>query len=105
MAQKLIIYALLDPKTGKTVFKGNASDCAAFCGVSRDTIYSVTTKARYKGRTYKGYKVQVAGGHPEKNVVVRHEMAVAAKKWDEFCEPIRAEFGIPVYRTEKEGQS
>ena len=94
-------FELYDIETGELVFAGTDAECSAFAGAS---ISSAISKAYRNTRnaTYHNYRIvdvtppELAGDKPLVNGT-----AEAIRKWDEFCEPIRAEFGIPVYRPGK----
>lgn len=95
-------FELYDQDTGELVFAGTDAECSEFAGAS---LTSAISKAYRNTRnaTYHNYRIvdvtppELAGDKPLVNGT-----AEAIRKWDEFCEPIRAEFGIPVYRAGKE---
>lgn len=88
------IFRVYDRETGELVAEGTSNDCGEQLGLRRETI-----RAAYDGTvggTYKGYRI-------EKVVINTDEYnKTAIMNWDAFCEPLRKEFGIPVYRPKKE---
>ena len=93
------VYELYNPVTDEMVFRGTASECIEFCDGSIGGFYGCVGNGN---GPYHGYRVEEIPASNEKDVFGCKEMAKAARKWDEFCEPIRIEFGIPVYRPGKE---
>lgn len=92
------LYALYSLITDKKVFVGTASECARFCGGSTSGFHNYTSS---RSGTFKGYRVEVVQEAQEKGSF-DSEMRAAAKKWDEFCQPIREKYGIPVYKAKSE---
>ena len=76
---------------GDLVVSGTAKQCAEALGITSD----VFRKHGYKGR-YKSYRIVDVPEEGEKYKQWDHDKL--AKRWDDFCEPIRKAYGIPVYR-------
>ncbi len=85
--------------TGDLLFEGTAKECAVHFNACESSIRS----AALEGCSLKcKYKVVDASELTGKDVDNYPGFANAAKKWDEFCEPIRKKYNIPVYKAKPE---
>lgn len=93
-------YKVYSNITDEFLFEGTAEECAEFCGLSLSWFKEVANDIGVccRGR----YRVKEVYGEAEEKLPQKNDsMKAAAKAWDEFCEPIRKKFGIPVYRPGK----
>lgn len=93
-------YKIFKTTTGELLKFGTARECAEFIGIGERWFSDAVGRGLELGRGR--YRVEVIKGM---STQVRHESeatmeAIAA--WDAFTEPIRREFGIPVYRAKAE---
>jgi hypothetical protein len=91
-------YKVIDPE-GKTVFYGLMREIGEHFDTRADNILKAIKKS--KNGTYRGFRIVLQEAAPEK-VETSFEFVSEAKAWDEFCEPIRQKYGIPVYRPKAE---
>ena len=78
-------------RNGVLIAEGNAYQCAEALGIGVKSFRNVFSRKHY-GK----YRIE---GTPEKEEKQITKTDVKAMKaWDEFCEPIRKEFGIKVKR-------
>lgn len=92
-------YRVINNITDKVMFEGTSKELSEITGASTSRI----CEAAKEGRTIcRGkYRLEDISEDTEKeNFDVG--LKSAAQKWDEFCEPIRKKYGIPVYRPGKE---
>lgn len=81
--------------TDDLLFKGTARECAEQFNVSVDAIRRA---ANYGSLIQCKYKVAESYESSDNDDGSCNELSRAAKKWDDFCEPIRKKYGIPVYK-------
>ena len=75
--------------TEEILLEGSSGECAKFLGVSIKGFYSAVQKSA-EG-TYSKALVEVSPQLTERDYD-------AIRKWDEFTEPLREKYGVPVYR-------
>lgn len=81
-------YKVFD-QSHKLIVSGTAQECGEILGLSGKTIVAYARACR-SGEPCK-YKV-ITSEPP----VLSGSDAAAIKAWDDFCEPIRKKYGIPV---------
>ena len=81
------------------VFTGTAPECVEFCGGTTSGFHNAIKYNR--NCFYCGYRIEVAEEVGDK-AATDSCLVATAKRWDEFCKPIREKYGIPVYRPGKE---
>ena len=88
-------YEVHDILTGELLVKGTAAQCAAELGVIPDTVRAI---ARGKHNSTKWIVEDLGKDGPDKVFDGNTSLKRAAEEWEQFCRPIRREFGIPVYK-------
>ena len=91
-------YRVIDNITGKKIFEGNSRQICEITGISQSRICEAARDGRPVAR---GRYLIIDISEDVGKVNVSSEFLSAARKWDEFCEPIRKKYGIPVYKPEK----
>jgi hypothetical protein len=86
------VYEVYDAVTGEFLDMGTAAELEERIGIDQVTIRAVGRGAQNCPR----YKINQFGVDGQK--IETSSMLEAAKRWDEFCEPIRRKYGIPVYK-------
>jgi hypothetical protein len=75
------------------VCEGSSRQCSAIIGIPASTI-------RHWGLVHQNedapYWVEVI--EPDGEKIVTKDVNSAAKRWDDFCEPLRKKYGIAVYK-------
>lgn len=92
-------YKVFHKITGKLVFEGTAKECAEEFGVTDGTIRHAASEGHVLIRKY---RVVDYSEMKDKNTDNYTGFDAAAKKWDDFCEPIRKKYNIPVYKAKPE---
>lgn len=88
-------YKIIDPDTGDVLCAGNAKKCAEFVGAEEKTFRKRVWEMMEHGRgTYRGYCIETDQPTWTKDAI---------KEWNNFTEPLRRKYGIPVYRPGKDG--
>lgn len=88
------IFRLYDIATGAFVTEGTSKQCGDAIGVGPEVIRMAYK--RVLDGTYKGYRIEevlLNGAETDEDAIAN---------WDAFVEPLRKEFGIPVYREKRE---
>ena len=86
-----MMFRIIDKEKDSQEFIGTTSECAEFIGMNLKTFYYY----RDIGIT----EIQDRWIIEElPKVTVSDLDAAAIRKWNEFTEPLRKKFGIPVYR-------
>lgn len=96
-------YRLVDNISNELVMVGSGRDIAAFTGASKSHI---SESARERKTICAGrYRVVDIASTDENNEDYKPDtgLSIAARRWDEFCEPLRKQYGVPVYRPGKDG--
>ena len=96
----MIIFEVYD-RDGNLLVKGTSIECAKVLGLSRAQFWNIVNAVRI-GRN-KRYKIDEVGYTGRKDNRDRHDdekTRQAIEAWDRFCEPLRKEFGIPVWKPE-----
>ena len=89
-------FKVFDVKTGELLVEGTAKECAEGVGLSESGFRQAAVIS--DGVGHSKYKI-IDETPPEDEIrELSYDFKVAAKKWDEFCEPIRKKYGIPVYK-------
>lgn len=95
---KLMIFSVSDVHTGEVLFTGTAKQCLEKFGVPETTFRQAAINCSVMRNRYVVAPVN-ADEIDNAETVPNGE---AARKWDEFCEPIRKKYGIPVYKAKPE---
>lgn len=95
-------YKIIDPDTGELLFNGNTKECAEFMGITMKAFQNGTYAMRKSNKEiWRGYCIEVV-----KTECKQREQPVkvksAIKAWNDFTEPLRKAYGIPVYRSNGE---
>lgn len=89
-------YRIQDAHTGEVLAEGYAEDCARKVGCNISTI----RHSRFQDPDHVGPKqrflVKVLDEFDKDGWAMSGEQINAAKRWDEFCEPLRKKYGIEV---------
>lgn len=80
---------------GDLVVSGDAKVCAKALGMTTDYFRKASLNEKYK----KWNIVDTTTTDRDKCISTNEQSAI--KAWDDFCEPIRKKYGIPVYRGRK----
>jgi multidrug resistance efflux pump len=93
-------YRLVDNATEEILMEGHVKEVADFTGASKSHI----AQSSREGKTICGGQYRVVDISVEENDEKYKPdtgLWVAARHWDEFCEPLRKKYNIPVYRPGK----
>ena len=97
-------YKIIDPDTGDVLCSGDSEKCAVFFGVSKKCFQnSVGDMIRNRRPRYKGYCIEVKST-ARKQQEQPAEVKSAIKAWNDFTEPLRRKYGIPVYQENRKAQ-
>ena len=87
-------FRLYDLETGELVAEGTSKACGEAIGAGEDAIrqaWQRTLNGVYKGYLIEGVRQVRANSDDE-----------AIKNWNDFVEPLRKKYGIPVYKPKRE---
>jgi hypothetical protein len=93
-------YQLINNFTDEILMEGHVKEVADFTGASKSHI----AQSSREGKTICGGRYRVIDiSEPENDEDYNpgSGLLIAARHWDEFCEPIRKRYNIPVYRPGK----
>ena len=97
-------YEVYDLVTGELLAEGSERKCSMELGIGNSAIGEIA-RGRYKSSRFRVVDATPPGEEhpkPKRDPEIDGSMRAAANRWEEFCEPIRKKYGIPVYRPGKE---
>ena len=93
-------FRLINNTTDEVLFEGSLKEISEITGATIVTIRDAEKEQRpFRRGQYR--VIDISEDREKANS--KAEYLVAAMKWDEFCEPIRKKYGIPVYKPRKGG--
>lgn len=97
---KLMMFSVSDVYTGEVLFTGTAKQCREKFGVADTTFREAANRGSVMRNRYVVDQVN-ADEMDNADTIPNGE---AARKWDEFCAPIRKKYNIPVYKAKPEAR-
>ena len=104
---KAKLYEVYDLVTGELLATGSERKCAMELGVGNSAIGEIA-RGKYKSSRFRVVDATPPGEEhpkPKRDPEIDGSMRAAANRWEEFCAPIRRQYGIPVYKAPKKEES